>query len=515
MTTTMMGTLGQTRLDWHRLGQNPTRQKMVRLAGLISLLGIAIVIAWLPLPLVTTALLGTITILIILLRPVWGLITLLALIPFSPLVSLHLGGVRVGGMEALLALMLIAWLLRMAVRGQVVIPHPPLLVPWLVWLGIILVSWSGALSLGATATETLKWLEMLALYLFMAANMKRRHVPWLVASMLLAGVVQAGLGLHQFIGRVGPEGFLILDGRFLRAFGTFRQPNPYAGYLGLTLPIALSLMLWSFSQTSQNPNPQSQITDHKCQITGHRSQIHTRVSSLALSALLAAATGLILCGLYASQSRGAWIGAAAAVIVVSAVRSKRAAILFATAVTLLTIVGALGAFDLLPESVVQRFADVVPVTGIPNIAIAEVTDANFPAIERMAHWQAALNMWRDHLWLGVGFGNYPAVYPVYAIGRWLDPLGHAHNFCLNVASETGLVGLLAYGLFWLSAVALSWRAVRGSRGFQRAVAIGCLGVLVHLTVHNMVDNLFVQGMYLQVAAVLGLLVFIDSQQAQS
>jgi O-antigen ligase len=274
-------------------------------------------------------------------------------------------------------------------------------------------------------------------------------------------------------------------------------------------------MLWSFSQTSQNPNPQSQITDHGSQITQRRSQIRTGVSSLALSALLAAVTGLILCGLYASQSRGAWIGAAASVIVVSAVRSKRAAVLFATVVTLLAIVGATGAFDLLPESVVQRFADVIPVTGIPNIAIAEVTDANFPAIERLAHWQSALNMWRDHLWLGVGFGNYPAVYPVYAIGRWLDPLGHAHNFYLNVAAETGLAGLLAYGLFWLSAFALGWRAVRGSRGFQRAVAIGCLGVLVHLTVHNMVDNLFVQGMYLHVAAVLGLLVFIDSQRAQS
>jgi O-antigen ligase len=100
------------------------------------------------------------------------------------------------------------------------------------------------------------------------------------------------------------------------------------------------------------------------------------------------------------------------------------------------------------------------------------------------------------------------VYPAYAIGRWLDPLGHAHNYYLNVGAETGLLGLLAYGIFWLSALGLGWRAVRGSHGFQRAVAAGGLGVLVHLGVHNLVDNLFVQGMYLHVSIVLGVLCMI-------
>jgi O-antigen ligase len=137
-----------------------------------------------------------------------------------------------------------------------------------------------------------------------------------------------------------------------------------------------------------------------------------------------------------------------------------------------------------------------------------VTNANFAAIERLAHWIAAVDMWRDHLWLGVGFGNYAAVYPAYAIGRWLDPLGHAHNYYLNVGAETGLVGFLAYGLFWLAAFGLGWMAARRSSGFQRAVAAGCIGVLVHLSVHNLVDNLYVQGMYLHIAIVLGLLCLI-------
>jgi O-antigen ligase len=77
-----------------------------------------------------------------------------------------------------------------------------------------------------------------------------------------------------------------------------------------------------------------------------------------------------------------------------------------------------------------------------------------------------------------------------------------------VGAETGLVGFLAYGLFWLAAFVLGWMAARRSTGFQRAVAAGAVGVLVHLSVHNLVDSLFVQGMYLHIAIVLGLLCLI-------
>jgi putative inorganic carbon (HCO3(-)) transporter len=466
-----------------------------RVGLLIALTALGILLAWLPLPLAAAGLLGTIAAILILLRPVWGLVALIPLIPFSPLVSLGIGGVKVGGMEALLALVLVAWLLRMAARREIVIPHPPLLLPWLLWLGVILASWTVALSLGSALAETLKWLEMLALYLFIAANVERRHLPWLVGAMLLAGMAQAALGLYQFLFRVGPEGFLLFGGRFLRAYGTFRQPNPYAGYLGLVLPMAYSVVLWGLGAGGWRLAPSPQLPP----ITHY-------VLRFTLYALLA--FGLMLAALYASQSRGAWIGFAAAVVVVSLVRGGRTAVLFALVIAVLAILGAMGAFQVLPQSILQRFGDALTALNIPDIATAEVTDANFATIERLAHWGAALAMWRDHLWLGVGFGNYAAVYPAYAIGRWLDPLGHAHNYYLNVAAETGLAGLLAYGLFWLSAFRLGWQAARRSTGFQRAVAAGGLGVLVHLSLHNMVDNLFVQGMYLQVGIVLGLLCLI-------
>ncbi len=489
--------------NWHRLQVAPLPARLPRrlsyLLGGLLLVGLALALAYLPLKLAAAAVVLPIGLLLLLLHPTWGLLALIPLIPFSSLISFRLAGVQVGAMEAVLALTIAAWLLRMAARRSIVVPRAPLMLAWGIWMAAVFLSWLVALSIGSAAAETIKWIEMLAVYLFVVANLNRRMLPLVLAVTIASGVIQAAIGLYQYYWGVGPQGFLLMEGNLLRAYGTFRQPNPYAGYLGLTLPLAYSLALHYAGRLRLALGLRRRSED------GPRT-----VSWRPLLALVAtaAATAVIVAGIYASQSRGAWIGMVAAVVVVTAIRSRRAMILFASLAVVAAVLFALGATDLLPASITQRFAGVLPTLQIPNIATTEVTDANFPVIERLAHWQAALDMWRDHLWLGVGFGNYAPVYPAYAIGRWLDPLGHAHNFYLNVAAETGLLGLLAYLAFWLFAFRLGLLSIRANRQFLRAAAVGAVGVLVYFCLHNVVDNLYVQGMYLQVALTLGILAIL-------
>jgi len=171
---------------------------------------------------------------------------------------------------------------------------------------------------------------------------------------------------------------------------------------------------------------------------------------------------------------------------------------------------ALGGLGLLPEALVQRFTSFLPFVDVSDLRAVQVTDANYAVIERMAHWQAALGMWTDHPWLGVGIGNYAAVYPAYALPKWPDSLGHAHNYYLNVAAEAGLLGLVAYLVLWGAAFWQAWKAVRASTGVWRAVAAGVFGVLTHLAVHNLFDNLWVHDMYIHVGILLGLLAIAQS-----
>lgn len=471
----------------------------------VLVVGLGLAIAWLPPAQTILLLAGSLLAGLTLVRPVLTLYLLVPLIPFSPLVSVTVGGFRVGGMELVLAWALVTWLLQLLTRRPnrvEALPRPlaaryPLLLPFLLLLGGVGLSWLNSLSLGASLVETAKWLEMLAVYLFIVAVLPDRQIGWVAAAILLTGAAQALLGLYQFVFKVGPEGFLLFGGSFLRAYGTFAQPNPYAGYLGLVLPLALALGVWG--------------------LTGKLGRRHPLVL-MALPVL-----GLLLAALFASQSRSGWLGFAAAALVILLVHSRKMALLLVSLALVAALAGLAGAFQSslpLPgtgplgqayTSVVERLGAAVSIAAIRDIAAVEVNDANFATIERLAHWQAAREMWRDHPWLGVGFGNYEVIYPVYVVGRWANPLGHAHNYLLNIGAETGLVGITAYLIFWILVFLVTYLAIRRSTGLPQAIAAGGLGILAHLHVHNLFDNLYVQGMYLHVAIILALISIVWCQ----
>jgi hypothetical protein len=71
----------------------------------------------------------------------------------------------------------------------------------------------------------------------------------------------------------------------------------------------------------------------------------------------------------------------------------------------------------------------------------------------------------------------------------------------------------AYLLVWVSALLGAYQATRRASGWYWGIALGVLGVLVHLSVHNFFDNLYVHDMYLQVAILLGVGAAYDQQWA--
>ena len=99
-------------------------------------------------------------------------------------------------------------------------------------------------------------------------------------------------------------------------------------------------------------------------------------------------------------------------------------------------------------------------------------DENFALVERRAHWQAAVEMFEDSPWVGVGIGNYAVAYPAYALPKWEDPLGHAHNYYLNVLAEAGGIGFLAYILLWGAIFWVAARAVFRTQGWTQGVVAG-------------------------------------------
>jgi O-antigen ligase len=322
-----------------------------------------------------------------------------------------------------------------------------------------------------------------------------------VTGVLIGGVSQAMLGLYQFVNQIGPDWFIIL-GRFMRASGTFRQPNPYAGYLGLLLPVAVSLAIWSWAALLRGSEP----NDSPVRRLHPVDQWVKWGMRIAGPLFFSGAALAIVAGLLASWSRGGWLGMLAGVGVVIVFRSRLAALLSGLALLLLLTGLLLGSFrpDAVPEPVMARMQEIPAFLGMTDILSQPVTDENFAVIERLAHWVAAIRMWEMAPWFGVGPGNYATVYPLVRLPRWEDALGHAHNVYLNVLGETGLVGLTAYLALWIGVVVWLWRRFRrfphGS--YAGALALGVLGSIAHLSVHNGFDNLYVQGIYILVALLL-------------
>ena len=470
-------------VPWRRRfdsGSAGFRQRKNALAGWIALIALACLLALAPLTWATAGILGALVLTVMAVQPVVGLVIVALAIPFGNLRPLPLPGAN--GVDLLVGLTLVAWLARCVANRQIVIRIPPLTVPVLCLLGAFALSLTGATSWREGLSEWLKWAEFAVLYLVATQMLNRRRVAWIVGALFVAGLLEVALGAYQFIRQVGPEEFVLM-GRFMRAYGTFSQPNPYAGYLGYLTPVAASLAigaLWGWWRRQ-------------------------RSSDLWIGLLTTGVTIALIAGIGMSWSRGSWLGLAAALLVVVALRNRRTALLAAVAMVVLFLVLNVFGTQWLPSVISARLGDLggLAVGGDPSRI--EITDENFAILERLAHWQAGLNMFGDHPWLGVGIGNFAVVYPAYAMPHWYEALGHAHNVYINFLAETGVVGTGTFVALWVCAAWLAWRTAVRSTGLYTALALGVLGTLTYCTIHNIFDNLFVAHMQLQLALLLAAL----------
>jgi len=428
-------------------------------------------------------------------EPGIGLIVTLIAGPWAAWMNTYYPGLLpIDAGQILIGFTLGAWVLGGLAKRELVIPRSPLLIPLLLfvgWAGVTLL-WAPDLTFGIP--EVIKWIEIILVMLLAIDVAQRRGVQWILAGVFATATLQAFIGIYEArVRHVGPLGFQLSEGVY-RAYGTFEQPNPFAGFVGMVLPIAIALAAY-FGLRIFN-------------FGLRRLSLAHRLPDVLRFTLYACITLLLAAGLFLSFSRGAWLGAAASIGVLIVFAPRR--LWIGAALAAVALIGLLGlaSAGLLPSAISERLADAGTLLDIRDVRGVPINDANYALIERQAHWQAALNMLTEHPWTGVGFSNYQPLYEQYRLLNWPMPLGHAHNIYLNVAAETGLVGLGLYLLLWISIVVLTFRTIRHAHGAERAIAIGLMGTWVYLGTHMLVDNLYVNNTHLIIGALLGLLVVL-------
>jgi O-antigen ligase len=442
-----------------------------------------------------------------LVEPLVALVLLPFAVALGSLVALQVHGINVGPTDLLVGALVLAFAVRWLpahlsviswsrARGEMrrLRSEPQRLAVFAAlaaYLAVVCLSLLVATSRASSLKEIVKWSEVLAVVALTLWQMHSPHRVHLAAwTLIAAGLVEALIGYGQWAvasGDLGP------GGASMRVFGTFAQPNPFAGYLNFALPLALALTLFAYDARER-------------WVAGGASVLLLGAQTLA-------------------NSRGGLLGLLAAVVVTAAIGWRRE--------RLMAIVAAVG----IPLGLVAWFTHLIP-TRIETALVRQVrvgsigdicqpNNANFSTVERLVHWIAGLRMFAAHPLLGVGAGNYNAAYPRYtpSLSCWPEGLGQAHNYYINVAAETGLLGVLTFLAVVAAVLWLGWAASHPAAETRRqriaaapwavpsrALAIGLLAVLVAICVHNLTDDLFVHAMELQFAMCAGLLLAMRSQE---
>ena len=414
-------------------------------------------------------------------HPNLGVALTILLLPFG-LVGARISGVSGVSPAELVLILTIVVLTARAVADQTRrLQVPAIAIGPSLLIFVMLASASQAGTTDLAAKEVARWLEVIVALIAVRTILDRGgslRVLLIVQAVVIS--IEVALGLYQFLFQVGPPSFVI--GSFLRAYGTFGQPNPYAGYLVVA---GLPLAFWSAGQVLRWISGSAKPTTWELLVVG--------------------ASGAAGIGLVLSLSRGAWLGVAVGTGIAVIVLQRRFGNVVRLGIGVGGLIGLTAALGLVPEYLSRRLQPALayfrwfdPADVVPNAA-------NWSIVERMAHWDAARRMFLDSPVLGIGPGSYVIEYKDYAIlPWWTDPLGHAHNMYLHMLAETGLIGLFFYMAMVISWITFSVVAVR-SDATDRWLYLkaGVLATVVAVSVHSVFDNLYVQGLNIQLAIWLG------------
>jgi O-antigen ligase len=211
-----------------------------------------------------------------------------------------------------------------------------------------------------------------------------------------------------------------------RARGPFVNPDHFASYLNLILPLAFAGIFF------------------RGFLAGVRERVAIRVSCAVIAFVVA--VGLLL-----SLSRAGWIGAVVGVSMLSWLSSSRSEGIFtlsrraAAAIAVGGLVAVLASSSIFVGRTGRRDA---------NMRLSETMHgANSTVETRLRIWGESIPMVRDFPLFGVGLGCFQDLFAHYEKPPWLmQSVNAAHNDYLELLVSSGMVGFATLAWFFAGAV---------------------------------------------------------------
>ncbi len=304
----------------------------------------------------------------------------------------------------------------------------------------------------------------------------RHRLRLLLIPVFAVALFESAYGIFQYVSAVSPSN-IIREGL---ATGTFVNRNHYAGFLEMSIPLALGFALSTFDITREKSLFRTMISTDRFS----RQILYLFLVSLMLLALLMSLSrmGLI------SVTMGL-VFFALTYTSISTSRKKRywfllfivgIAVLYGTAIGL--------------HPLLKRF-----------LILTEHTPT------RILVWKDMLSAVADYPLFGTGLGTFSNIYLLYnrSIENAIEFV-YAHNDYLQLLVETGIIGFTliigALSLFLRSVYANITHYYAVGDNFRFATGVGALASIISILIHSLADfNLHIPSNALYVAFLVGYL----------
>ncbi|MFQ3167538.1 MAG: O-antigen ligase [Limisphaerales bacterium] len=267
-------------------------------------------------------------------------------------------------------------------------------------------------------------------------------------AIAIYGIVQVIAGLDHVWNFTRPDQYAG------RGSGTFINPNHFAGFLGMLLPVCLAAVL-----------------------TGRVSQ--------PMRILLGYSALLLLGGVAVSMSRGGWISTSLSLAAVIGILGWQRQFRLRGILLTCVVFGLIGAFLLKSDFAQDRLRNVNQPGTMGHVG------------SRAELWGAAIDVWQEEKLMGVGPGHFDHRFPAHRPERLQSRPVRVHNDYLNTLVDWGLVGMLLVGLMlgtMISGIIKSWKySQRTSRDLsaktsnRAAFVLGSTIGLGSIALHSFVD----------------------------
>ena len=269
----------------------------------------------------------------------------------------------------------------------------------------------------------------------------------------------------------------------LRATGPFVNPDHFANYLAMILPLALVAALL-------------------------RIDLVPRASASAVRMASMAMVFVVLCAIVLSLSRGGWISAAISVGALVAMfffqpESRRAAFArYADIRTLRWVALAAGGMFVFALMLIGPQG-----RNLTDVRLAETVSTGLSLSERGMLYRRTLEMIHDFPLFGVGMGAWGELFTRYVSPPWSQFFYYrdAHNDYVQFAAESGLIALLALGWVFWRILGRIGTAMRSGDPRKWPLLAAVFAAAIATALHELIDfNLHVPANAVLLAVLLGL-----------